>query len=570
MKLACRALMKFSIRLKGAKVFSKLDLASGYYQIKIHNDDIPKTAFRCRYGHFEFNVMAFGLTGAPATFMRVMNDVLKPYLDTFCSAYLDDILIYSKSNAEHCDHLRKVLLKLRELKLYAKPSKCEMFRSKVAFLGHVISADGLKMEEEKVTAVKEYPKPRNIHEVRGFLGFVGFYRKFIAGFAKIAKPLTELTKAKAKKFEWDDEAEQSYHTLKELIQTAPMLHAPDENQPFWLTTDASDFAVGAVLQQKDDENTLRPIAFYSAKLKGAETRYATHEKELLSIVKALKHFRSYIYGHQVNVLTDHKTLQYFLDQPKLSLRQARWAELMADYNLNITYHPGKVNVVADYLSRNPDYKMEDENLNDKDEQLCEVVELHPKKPEELIKRVQQQQKDDESCKKLMENKLLLDSKKMRIEDGLLYQGSRLVVPDNTELKRAILEKFHDNPISRHVGISKTSELISRHFSWEKLINDVEDYVRGCPKCQRVKAIQRKPAGLLYPNAIPKNPWEIISMDLITHLPKSPNGNDSIFVVVDRLTKYVHCIACREKIGSKQLAQLFFEQIVRLHGYQVLS
>ena len=183
----------------------------------------------------------------------------------------------------------------------------------------------------------DYPKPNNVHEVRVFLGFVGFYRKFIANFAKIARPLTDLKT----KFEWNREAEMSYNKLKKLIQTAPMLHAPDETKPFWLNTDASDFAIGAVLSQKDDEDVLRPLAFYSSKLKGAEIRYPTHEKELLAIIKSLKNFRSYIYGRPINVQTDHKTLQYFTSQPKLSLRQARWAELMADYNLNVGYHPGK-------------------------------------------------------------------------------------------------------------------------------------------------------------------------------------------------------------------------------------
>lgn len=554
-------------QIKGAKVFSKLDLCSGYYQVRINDADIEKTAFRCRYGHFEFQVMPFGLTGAPSTFMRIMNEVLHPYLDTFVSAYLDDILVYSKSNSEHYDHLRKVLERLRIHKLYAKPSKCELFKKEVKFLGHMLSSEGIQMEKEKVQAILDYPKPNSVHEVRAFLGFVGFYRKFIANFAKIARPLTDLTRTKSKtKFEWNREAEMSYNKLKKLIQTAPMLHAPDETKPFWLNTDASDFAIGAVLSQKDDEDVLRPLAFYSAKLKGAEIRYPTHEKELLAIIKALKNFRSYIYGRPINVQTDHKTLQYFTTQPKLSLRQARWAELMADYNLNIGYHPGKMNVVADYLSRRPDWRsVQDVQGKEENEQCCEVIELIPKTCEETAERIKSCQLNDESCKKLLEDKSLLTNQKLREENGILYQGSRMFVPDDNELKHAILEKFHDSPMSGHGGIKKTLELISRDFWWSNMTKDIEDYIRGCERCQKTKAVQLKPGGLLFPHIIPQSPWAEISMDFITHLPKSQNGNDSILVIVDKLTKYLHCFAIKEKISSQETAALFFERIVTLHG-----
>ena len=269
-------------RLQGAQYFSKIDLRSGYHQIRIDDQDIPKTAFRTRYGHFEFLVLPFGLTNAPATFMHLMHETFRSYLDDFVIVFLDDILIYSKTLDDHERHVRKVLDILREQKLYAKESKCELFKEEVEFLGHIVGRSGIRMMEDKVKAVREWPTPTKATDVRSFLGTAGYYRRFIKDFSAIAASLTDLTKDYVK-FNWNKEQQDAFDSLKSCIVKGPVLILPDPNLPFVVHTDASGFAIGAVLQQ-DQGKGLQPIAFLSKKMLDAETRYPVHEQELLAIM----------------------------------------------------------------------------------------------------------------------------------------------------------------------------------------------------------------------------------------------------------------------------------------------
>lgn len=343
-------------RLQGAKYFSKIDLRSGYHQIRIASEDVSKTAFRTRYGHFEFLVLPFGLTNAPATFMHLMHQTFRAHLDDFVIVFLDDILIYSKSLHEHERHVSKVLEILRREKLYAKESKCELFKKEVEFLGHYVSDVGVRMMESKVKAVQEWPTPTKALHVRSFLGTAGYYRKFIRDFSKVAAPLTDLTKDGIK-FVWSHPQEEAFRRLKSLMADAPILILPDPNLPYVINTDASGFAVGAVLQQ-DQGKGLQPIAFLSKKMKDAETRYPVHEQELLAIIHSLSTWRHYLHGAKFKIIvkTDHKSLQYFKTQPMLSGRQARWLSVIADYDFMIEYIDGKTNVVADGLSRRHDHQ----------------------------------------------------------------------------------------------------------------------------------------------------------------------------------------------------------------------
>ena len=250
-------------RLHGANVFSKLDLRQGYNQIRVHEADIAKTAFRTRYGHYKYTVMPFGLTNAPATFMTLMNEILAPFLDDFVVVYLDDILIYSKTQEEHERHLRLVLQVLREHQLYAKASKCEFFKIEVDFLGHIVGANGVRMEPTKVDAIVKWPRPQTATHVRSFLGLANFYRRYVANYSFIAAPLTDLT-AKGLKFQWGSAHERAFEELKAAVASAPVLLTPDPAAQFVMTTDASGFAVGAVLQQEDPKTgKLRPVAFES-------------------------------------------------------------------------------------------------------------------------------------------------------------------------------------------------------------------------------------------------------------------------------------------------------------------
>jgi RNase H-like domain found in reverse transcriptase/Reverse transcriptase (RNA-dependent DNA polymerase)/Retroviral aspartyl protease len=303
-------------RLQGAKYFSKIDLRSGYHQIRIAPTDVPKTAFRTRYGHFEFLVLPFGLTNAPATFMHLMHQSFRPFLDKFALVFLDDILIYSQTLEDHQDHVRQVLTVLRKEKLYAKESKCEFFKPEVEFLGHHVGRDGLRMMDDKIQAVRDWPTPTKVAHVRSFLGTAGYYRKFIKDFSKLASPLSELTHNDVS-FTWGDAQATAFQSLKDALQRHPVLILPDPKLPFVVHTDASGFAVGAVLMQ-DQGKGLQPIAYLSKKMQPAETRYPTHEQELLAIICALKSWRPYLYGAKFTVMTDHKSLHDFKTQPRLS------------------------------------------------------------------------------------------------------------------------------------------------------------------------------------------------------------------------------------------------------------
>ena len=291
-------------QLQGARVFSKIDLRSGYHQLRIKELDIPKTTFRTRYGHYEFLVMSFGLTNAPAAFMDLMNRVFRPYLDWFVIVFIDDILVYSRSELEHERHLGLVLQTLRQYQLYAKFSKCEFWLSRVGFLGHVVSADGIYVDPQKVEAMEKWEQPTTVTEVRSFLGLVGYYRRFIEGFSKIAGPLHCLTR-KGVKFEWSDRCEGSFQTLKEKLTSAPVLTLPEGNKGFEVYNDASHQGLGCMLMQHK-----RVVAYASRQLKKHKLNYPTHDLELAAIIFALKTWRHYLYGVTCQIFTDHKSLKY--------------------------------------------------------------------------------------------------------------------------------------------------------------------------------------------------------------------------------------------------------------------
>ncbi|XP_048430988.1 uncharacterized protein LOC125472934 [Pyrus x bretschneideri] len=309
--------------LRGACVFSKIDLRSGYYQLKIKSDDVPKMAFRTCYGNYEFLVMSFGLTNATAVFMDLMNWVFNQYLDKFVIVFIDDILIYSKSKADHVRHFTLVLKKLREHRLYSKFSKCQFWLDQVAFLGHVISVQGIQVDYQKIAVVENWKHPQTVSEVRSFLGLAGYYRRFVQDVSVIMLPLMRLIR-KNVRFEWDNSCEQSFQQLKYCLTHAPMLALPDDNGNFKIYSDALLNGFGCVLMQHS-----RVIAYASRQLKPHEVNYPTHDLELAAIVFALKIWRHYRYGERCKILTDHKSLQYLFTQRDLNLRQRRWIKLLS-------------------------------------------------------------------------------------------------------------------------------------------------------------------------------------------------------------------------------------------------
>ncbi|KAJ4953269.1 hypothetical protein NE237_030101 [Protea cynaroides] len=315
--------------LKELKVQLQELLDKGYHQLKIKEGDIPKTAFRTRYRHYEFLVMSFGLTNAPATFMELMNRIFHDMLDTSVILFIDDILVYSKDKETHIKNLNATLQRLRKEKLYAKFTKCEFWLSEVAFLGHVVSAEGIEVDPSKIEAIVKWEAPKSIVEIRSFLGLAGYYRRFEEDYSQIVVPLTSLTK-KGENFVWTDKCEKSFQTLKTKLISASILTIPVPEQSFTLYTDASRLGLGCVLMQGE-----QVIAYASRQLKTHEKNYPTHDLELAAVVHAVKIWRHYLYGEKFQIKLDHKSLTYLFNQKELNMRQRRWLELLKDYDCDI-------------------------------------------------------------------------------------------------------------------------------------------------------------------------------------------------------------------------------------------
>jgi hypothetical protein len=548
-------------QLHGAQYFSKIDLRSGYHQIRIHPDDIQKTAFRTRYGHYEFLVLPFGLTNAPATFMHLMQSIFSPYLDRFVIVFIDDILIYSKTEKEHEEHLKKVLTLLRRNQLYAKLSKCEFFKKEISFLGHVISGDGIKMDDGKVKAVIDFPVPSNITSLRSFLGLAGYYRRFVKNFSKISSPLTELLKDN-KPFQFSDEQCNSFNQLKSAITSSPVLAIPDPSLPFTVTTDASGFAVGAALSQDQGKGS-QPIAFLSHKMNEHELNYPTHDKETLAIILALKEWRHYLHGTQFTIITDHQSLQYLQSQPHLSPRQIRWLEFIQQFDFKIVYKPGKLNVVADALSRRSDHQPA-LPISSPLHHLNNLTLSSTSVPSSLIDKIRELYRKDPFTSQIL-SRSMPSSSLYRIENNLIFIGPKLFIPSSNEIKVILMKEAHDNIIGGHGGILKTFDLLNRNYFWINMKKDVEEYISTCASCISIKSRNSNLSGLLHSIPPPHQRWDQVSIDLITCLPRTKNGYDAILVVVDKLSKMIHLIPITTTITAPQLAALFFREIIRHHG-----
>ncbi|KAL0539461.1 hypothetical protein IC582_023673 [Cucumis melo] len=562
-------------QLQGATVFSKIDLRSGYHQLRIKDGDVPKTAFRSRYGHYEFIVMSFCLTNAPAVFMDLMNRVFREFLDTFVIVFIDDILIYSKTEAEHEEHLRTVLQTLRDNKLYAKFSKCEFWLKQVSFLGHVVSKAGVSVDPAKIEAVTDWTRPSTVSEVRSFLSLAGYYRRFVENFSRIATPLTQLTR-KGAPFVWSKACEDSFQNLKQKLVTAPVLTVPDGSGSFVIYSDASKKGLGCVLMQQG-----KVVAYASRQLKSHEQNYPTHDLELAAVVFALKIWRHYLYGEKIQIFTDHKSLKYFFTQKELNMRQRRWLELVKDYDCEILYHPGKANVVANALSRKVSHSaalITRQAPLHRDLERAEIavsvgavimqlaqLTVQPT----LRQRIIDAQGNDPY---LVEKRGLAEAGQavefsISSDGGLLFER-RLCVPSDSAVKTELLSEAHSSPFSMHPGSTKMYQDLKRVYWWRNMKREVAEFVSRCLVCQQVKAPRQKPAGLLQPLSIPEWKWENVSMDFITGLPRTLRGFTVIWVVVDRLTKSAHFVPGKSTYTASKWAQLYMSEIVRLHGVPV--
>ena len=553
-------------RLAGSTVFSSLDLNSGYFQIRISEEDAHKTAFTSPMGHYEFKVLGQGLCNSPATFQAVMNRILGKYLHKFVVCYLDDIMVYSKSPEEHYEHLELVLSILKENRFYAKLDKCSFNKPEVKFLGHIVGRDGLKVDPRKVSSVREWPRPTSVKEVQQFLGLTNYFRKFMKGYSTIAAPLTSLT-AKGIDFNatWCDTHTEAFETLKEALCSAPVLILPDFNAPFQIITDASLLGTGGILMQ--DEHV---VAYTSAKFSPAERNYTTTEQELLGVIRALEEWRCYVEGKLTLVETDHNPLTYWETQPTVSRRMARWTEVLSQFQLEMRYRKGSTNI-ADPLSRSPALAylsvITTEHMVSAARALraksVQVQQLQPRKKKadkaDLMQRIQDGYAVDPwySQKKTENRRTLVN--------GFWVHKDRILVPNAGTLRMDVIREHHAPRSSGHVGRDRTKELVSRTFNWNGLHKDVYAFVGECHQCQTNKASNAKAGGTLQPVQIPDECWDCVSMDLITKLPVTHKGNDAIVVFVDKLSKMVHLVPCKTKCSAEDFAEMFMHNVYRLHG-----
>jgi hypothetical protein len=523
--------------LHGAIYFKKIDLCSGYHQIKMREEDISKIAFRCHYDHYEFLVMPFGLTNAPATFQSCMNHVFNKQLRKHLLVFFDDLLIYSKTWEEHLRHVDQILSIMEEKSLYAKESKCEFGMIEVLYLRHIIEEKGVQVHQEKIIAIREWPTLKTLTELRGFLGLCTYYSKFVKGLSQLCTPLNDLTKKES--FKWSDEAQAMMEKMKEVMSTCPVLSLLDFGIPFTLECDSSGEGIGAVLMQNR-----HPIAYESQKLKGPELLYNIYNKEMLAIMHALAKFRQYLVGERFVVKSNHNSLKYLLEQKDLNERQQEWVNKIQAYDFNIEFVKGKNNTVDDALSRRPSiFSMFGMSVDWKDHLIVEYA------------------KDQFACQ-LLDGQIHDDN--FRVIKDLIYYKGRIFLVLGSALNAKILHVCHNSLVAGHQGISKMYRQARERFAWKGLKEDVIKHVKECTTCQENKDEQTHPAGLLQPLPIPEHKWESISMDFITCFPQA-HGKDCIFMVVDRLTKFAHFFSIATDFSTTQVAKLFFREVFRLHS-----
>lgn len=538
-------------RLSGAAYFSTLDLMSGYHQMLLTPRSRALTAFQAGGELYQWVVAPMGLAGMPGSWSRLMRHLLgKPHFQAFCVVYLDDICVFSATLSDHVIHLRKVLIVLREAKLYARKDKCKWAQSSIVFLGHRISASTISLDPAKTQAIAQMQPPRSRKELQRFLGLCGYYRRFIPRYASLVFPLSELVK-QSTLWTWGEAQATAFDKVRQLLQQSPVLRLPQFSQPFFVTTDASDIAVGGVLSQVSN-GIEHPLAFLSRKLNGTEKRWPAYEKELYAIKFCLEKWRSYLLGSVFTVYTDNSACKWFFSKPTPSPKLLRWLDFFGQFTFKVYHKPGATNVVADALSRQAEVS---------------AVAINGPDPA-FAERVQALYRTDDFCVELLEKIRGQDiavCESYSLNDGILItrEGSRVVLPRDDRLLLDILVHYHDHAIVAHPGAVRTYLSLRQHFLWKSMRAVVDDYVRTCETCCRNKSGDRR-RGMLQPLPIPTASWTDISMDFVTGLPES-GGSDAVYVVVCRLSKRARYLPSRKDATAEDVAREFFNQIVVLHG-----
>lgn len=524
-------------QLGGATIFSVIDLTSGYHQISLREEDQHKTGFSALGYKFQFTKLPFGLVNSAAAFQRIMTNILAGLVGKGCFVYIDDIIIYGRTQEEHNENLSKVLNRLLSYKMKIQPSKCHFYKKEISYLGFVISDEGVKMDPEKIKAIMSLNPPRNAKQLKSFLGMAGFYRRFVKDFSKMAHALHNLLK-KDTKFIWDDSCQEAFDNLKEMIASDIMLQYPDFSKEFQLTTDASNYGIGAVLSQKDSEGLDRPISFISKALNSAEKNYSVTEKECLAIVWAVISFRYYLLGNKFTILSDHRPLTWLGNAVDPGARLLRWRLKLNDYDYQIKYTPGKTNYVADELSRNMG----------NEEKVVEVEKIRPsvfrldvegEEPEVEL------EDDIEEC---------LDREPIK---------NRKIVTDEEEINRIISEQ-HSGPIGGHRGISATQKAISTYFNIQNLGQKVTEFVKKCQQCQFNKYDRVNRNLPLVITSTCDEPNEKVAFDVIGPF-KYPDGRKEYGLTIqDDFSKYILFCGIRD-CTAETIAKVFTQKWILNFG-----
>jgi len=571
--------------LAGAKLFSTLDLRSGYWQVEVKPEHREKTAFCTPEGLFEFNVMPFGLCNAPATFQRLMDSVLAGLHWKTCLVYIDDIIVIGRSFEEHLCNLQAVFERLRKVGLKLQPRKCQLLQQRVTYLGHVVSAQGIAPDVEKTRRVNQWPTPQSPKEVQQFLGLANYYRRFIKDFASLAKPLHRLTE-KGTQFKWTKESETAFNTLKQKLTSAPILALPNWSKPFTIDTDASETGIGAVLSQMQDDGKECVIAYASRLLTKQERNYCVTRKELLAVVTFLQHFRQYLIGSMFTIRTDHSALTWLQNFKHPEGQLARWLEKLQEFQFTIVHRPGRAHGNADALSRQPVRHCNKECLDAHD---CTINAVTMAAFGYTTAELHQAQTDDRNISKLLQAKqcnrqpLMNESKgesleyrrllqqwdQLLVQDGILWRlyaqpreglsWKQLVVPKT--FRTDILKHLHEGVTGGHLGQEKTLNKLKERFYWPGHYSDVRDWCQTCVACSKRKS---PPTSYKAPmqTITAAYPTQVMAVDLLGPLPESENGNSYVMVVGDYYTRWMEALAIPNQEASTVAEKLVDEVFLR--------
>ena len=548
--------------LAGATYFTTLDLASGYWQVAVEEKDKGKTAFSTSDGHFEFNVMPFGLTNAPATFQRLMECVLAGLVGEECLIYLDDIIVFSSSFKEHLLRLTRIFQALRNAGLQLKPSKCCFAYNEVWYLGHVVSKAGIRPDNDKIKAVSNYPVPKNVKEVKQFLGLSNYYRRFVKDYAQIAEPLHKIQRKSKQPFHWDNTCQLAFDNLKQKLITPPILAYPDFSLPFIVYSDASNTAIGGLLGQLQNDKEV-VISYWSRQLTKAERNYSTVEREALAAVSIIKEFYPYLYGFTFKLITDHNPLTSLQAVKDVGGHLSRWLMYLQQFDFSEEHRARKHHTNADTLSRIPpaDVVMSlTHSLLGNSSVDIRAAQQADKQLSPVITAL--------STKTPPPHHTAPGLKQCFLEDGLLcrkFRGpsnadhTQLVLPSS--LRHTILQKLHNE--LGHLGFHKTMERVKQRYYWPGYELDVQKWIAECASCQQRNTPQptsKAPLGTI----TAKHPFDVLSWDIMGPLPVTSQGNKYVLVVTDLFSKWTEAfpLKCTD---SETLAKVLIKKVICRYG-----